>query len=301
MSAGTREVLSVEFRPAFYDSFFCLADRCRHTCCGGWEIDIDEVTLAKYRSKAGPLGEELRSALTRSPDGSWSIRFNERGFCPFLRSDGLCRLIAEEGEDFLCDICALHPRFYEDIGDHELFGVGLCCEATVSLLLDGPETLLFLDEEDRELTLAGLLSRLGLAVPEEALRFSPTVDENYYRTIFARYTPCEAIDGAWTRDLGALAACPAEDARAASVYITTISPTVGQRVFDYLLYRQLELSGEYGMDALLRYAREGTDFILLWAAVAGDLPERVRRWSAQMEYSTENVPALLGQICSPEG
>lgn len=30
--------------PATADAFHCIADACRHTCCKGWEIDIDPDT-----------------------------------------------------------------------------------------------------------------------------------------------------------------------------------------------------------------------------------------------------------------
>ena len=32
-------------QPDFYDRFRCRAAACRHSCCKGWEIDIDENTL----------------------------------------------------------------------------------------------------------------------------------------------------------------------------------------------------------------------------------------------------------------
>ena len=34
--------------PNYYKDFLCIADKCRHSCCIGWEIDIDEETLEFY-------------------------------------------------------------------------------------------------------------------------------------------------------------------------------------------------------------------------------------------------------------
>lgn len=284
----------MEIRPDFYDYFYCLAGECRHSCCReGWEIDVDDGTAALYAALDTPLGAELRSALTVSPDGSRSLRLTSEGVCPFFRPDGLCRVVAELGEDALCDICALHPRFFEDVGDHALAGVGLCCEAAAALLLEGKGSLTFLAGEDEPLTLSSLLSLLGQQAPEEALAFSPNVEKDYYQSIFRRYARCEAIDDGWTADLTALAADPEGAVQTAEVYIKSYDRTVFDRIFQYILYRQLELVEAHGLPALLRYARESTDFILLWAAVTGDLPECLRRWSAEMEYSTENVELLL--------
>ena len=42
--------------PSYYKDFTCIAGDCRHSCCIGWEIDIDDETLEKYRSIGGAFG-----------------------------------------------------------------------------------------------------------------------------------------------------------------------------------------------------------------------------------------------------
>ena len=37
------------FAPEYYKDFVCIADRCKHSCCVGWEIDVDKDTLEKYK------------------------------------------------------------------------------------------------------------------------------------------------------------------------------------------------------------------------------------------------------------
>ena len=32
------------FRPAYYETFVCMADRCPRTCCQEWKIYVDEKT-----------------------------------------------------------------------------------------------------------------------------------------------------------------------------------------------------------------------------------------------------------------
>jgi lysine-N-methylase len=32
--------------PKYYLDFACIADRCKHSCCIGWEIDVDADTMA---------------------------------------------------------------------------------------------------------------------------------------------------------------------------------------------------------------------------------------------------------------
>ena len=102
--------------PDFYDRFQCKADACQHTCCRGWDIDIDDVTADIYQHLDGPLGEAIRQHIAEGPEG-WHFCLTADGNCPFLRPDGLCRLIREGGDDILCDICALHPRFFQVVTD----------------------------------------------------------------------------------------------------------------------------------------------------------------------------------------
>ena len=52
-------------------------------------------------------------------------------------------------------------------------------------------------------------------------------------------------------------------------------------------------SGIGAAAAVARYAQDAAQFVFLTAAVSGDLPEALRRWSEQTEYSTENVDLLM--------
>ena len=53
------------FAPRYYNRFKCRADKCAHTCCAGWEIDVDGVTLSKYNSVGGEMGERIK----KKPNG----------------------------------------------------------------------------------------------------------------------------------------------------------------------------------------------------------------------------------------
>lgn len=67
-------------------------------------------------------------------------------------------------------------------------------------------------------------------------------------------------------------------------------------VYQYIFYRALEKEPFYGIDAVMTYARQSTDFIFIETAVFGDLPENIRRWSEQIEYDTDNPDILLSLI-----
>ena len=49
--------------PRFYPDFRCRADRCRHSCCRGWEIDVDEKSAELYRKVAVAAPEKPQDRI----------------------------------------------------------------------------------------------------------------------------------------------------------------------------------------------------------------------------------------------
>ena len=43
--------------PSYYKTFQCIADKCEHSCCIGWEIDIDEDSYDYYMGIEGALNK----------------------------------------------------------------------------------------------------------------------------------------------------------------------------------------------------------------------------------------------------
>ncbi len=125
------------FVPNYYNKFKCIADKCTHSCCIGWEIDIDSETLDYYKTIKGTIGLRLRDAIDM--DGEPHFRLSDGDRCPFLNETGLCDIICELGEEALCDICADHPRFRNYLTDGVEMGLGLCCEAAAELVLKQEE------------------------------------------------------------------------------------------------------------------------------------------------------------------
>lgn len=287
--------------PSFYSQFTCKAGDCVHSCCvQDWEIDIDDDTAALYQSMDGPLGEEIRKAMRKNDETYyWDMK---DGKCPFLNTQGLCRIVLEKGEGALCDICAMHPRFFVYAGDFELAGTGLCCEKTVELLLeeDGP-LVLVTEYPEEKATLASLLHALGYTVDERSLIFIPSISAVYYEKLLSYYEKTEPINAAWTASLLHLKNHVKDAVDHVLLKLWDIPVSWLHRVYQYILYRGLEKAETYGLPAVMAYARESVDFILLSTTFYGDFPEQVRLWSEQIEYDTENVDRLMSQseeLCS---
>ncbi|MBR6676607.1 MAG: flagellin lysine-N-methylase [Clostridia bacterium] len=121
------------FAPRYYNVFKCIADRCTHSCCIGWEIDVDPMALEKYDSLCHGYGDVIRESIERGDCPHFRLTDDDR--CPHLDSRGLCRIITELGEDFLCDICREHPRFYNFTKEGAEVGLGLSCEEAARIIL----------------------------------------------------------------------------------------------------------------------------------------------------------------------
>ena len=126
------------YAPNYYRDFKCIAADCRHSCCVGWEIDVDAQSLLRYEAVAGELGDRLVACIDREADPPCFILTPDER-CPFLNENGLCDLITELGEESLCHICADHPRFRNILPDRVEVGLGLCCDAAADLILSQTE------------------------------------------------------------------------------------------------------------------------------------------------------------------
>lgn len=121
------------FAPAYYKEFCCIADRCRHSCCIGWEIDVDADTLAHYDALGGEYAQTVRRSIDRTDVPHFVLAAHDR--CPHLDEHGLCRIITAYGEQSLCEICREHPRFYHDTPHGKEVGLGLSCEEACRIVL----------------------------------------------------------------------------------------------------------------------------------------------------------------------
>lgn len=263
-----------------------------------WYTDDYETAyrdIMKYLVMTGEPGETIRASMTGTKGNRRFIM--KDGRCPLLQEDGLCRIIMETGEENLCDICAMHPRFFVENGNFELAGVGLACEESVALLLSNSTPLLFMEDSASSLfDFPTLLSAMGCSLPEEALSYTPTINETYCRTILYALSQTEPVDEAWTKRLSALSGSFTSILKKAYAYLSEAPLPELTAVYQYIFYRALEKEPFCGIDAVMTYARQSTDFIFMETAVFGDLPENIRRWSEQIEYDTDNPDILLSLI-----
>ena len=125
------------FAPKYYNDFKCIAEKCAHSCCIGWEIDIDRRTLKKYLMLKDSYGKRIAESIEGDENPHFRLTDGER--CTHLDGNGLCRIINELGEGYLCDICREHPRFYNVTANGREVGLGLACEEACRIILSSDE------------------------------------------------------------------------------------------------------------------------------------------------------------------
>ena len=288
--------------PLYYKKFSCIADRCRHSCCIGWEIGVDDNTMKKYRSL--PDGERAEILSHIGDDGCMVLADGER--CPFLCESGLCRLISTYGDSHISHICREHPRFYHRVGDRVECGIGVSCEEACRIILSSDfgeffaaerEGVDIADETDfdsishREKIYSILHSDVDYAEKLEKIKALYSINDS----IFWSDSLACALDELEYLDEGhrsLIRLKRAEMRPGFEIYF--------ERFFAYLTFRHLSVAEHYddlrarlGFCLLLLSILEGaTDSVKDFA----DLCEIARIISEEIEYSEDNTASLIFEI-----
>ena len=286
-------------KPDFYDEFRCIAHQCRHSCCLGWEIDIDGESLARFMAAEGEFGEFMRSNIALEPSPHFVLTEDER--CPFLREDGLCRMILTLGEDALCHICREHPRFYNELPGRLEAGLGLCCEEALRLLYEGKEHLRLIAEGEDEAEEDGptqLRDEIFAILRDDSLCMTERMEKALAvfgmepvcfeaETLRSLYLGLERLDEEWTRRLTGLVPVELEPSLSRLPYA---------RLAEYFVYRHFATApDEYEAALRLQFAFLSTKLVCALDRLSGDM-DSARLYSSEIEYSDENVDKILDWI-----
>lgn len=307
--------------PDYYPQFHCIADRCRHNCCIGWEIDVNEETLASYRAIGGEMGERLKKEIDCTGETP-HFRLGAEERCPFLNGKNLCDLILYGGEGMLCQICTDHPRYRSFFSDRTELGVGLCCEEAARIILGKkePVTLLSSGEgsvTEEEAALLTLREKLFAAAQDRTQPINARMERILalcgaalpdlpVSEWAAFYLSLERMDEAWTTRLTALrknaSALPLDEFAA---YMEG-RETEYEQLLVYFLYRHVPTAlddGDVGgkaafavLSVRLLFALGALHFSQQGSFTLDDQIELCRLYSAEVEYSDDNLNALFDAL-----
>ena len=119
-----------------YDKFKCIADKCRFTCCGGWDIGIDTDTYNKWKKDNDTSGHILDNVKIKKCQGKTEYFINKEtsDACAFLDKQGLCQIVKDHGEEYLSLTCHMFPRIENIFEDKKELSLSCACPQVVELI-----------------------------------------------------------------------------------------------------------------------------------------------------------------------
>ena len=304
----------MEFYPAYYKEFSCIAGNCPDSCCKEWEVCLDPDSAAYYRNLQGDLGHRLRQVMRQEDDQVYMTI--ENGRCPMWRQDGLCQIQAQLGHDALCQTCREFPRLRHEYDGFTERDLELSCPEAAHLIFFGDETMdenrpvcddeilqILTDTRKQALALVrdrtySLPQRLTILLlythrvqaqidggdpaifdPEKDLRTAKNLAQTGdIAPMIAFYEALEMLTTRWQTRLQSFAPVPVFD------------PLL-QRFISYGI-RRYWLQAVSDWDLLCRVKFLITGCILI-ASLGGDTVQTAQLWSKEIENDADNVDALL--------
>ena len=314
-------------KPSYFDEFRCIASACPDSCCKEWDVQVDDIAAARYRSLTGPLGDRLRQVM-KEEDGETVMTIID-GRCPMWRQDGLCRIQAELGHEALCHTCREFPRLTHDYGDFVERGLELSCPEAARIIFANPDAPWVeqrlpdgeagdYDPADMELLLRTREEMLSILADT---RYS--VQESLALALLYGYQAQSALDGGesdWDEKRVLAFACglakPCDGSEMTQFYKELEILTPAWR--DRLAHPAGAGQWEEGLRTLARYGVQRywlqaiSDFdlvgrvkmiiasCLLVRHLGGDLVQTAQLYAKEIENNADNVDAILeGAYSSP--
>ena len=291
------------FAPTYYKTFKCIAEKCEHSCCIGWEIDIDENTLQKYQKLEHDYGTVIRQSICMQEVPHFQLCEGDR--CPHLDEHGLCKIILGVGEDYLSHICREHPRFYNFTSVAEV-GLGMSCPEAARLILSSPDfaTMEEVGEVDSvpdDVFFDGLAERSALY---------DILQKNDYTTALAHIYDTYSIDvgedAQWLEILDSLEYLNADHKELFLHYSSTLRKTDAEtdeylkRFLSYLIYRHcteaIDIEDFCARLSFCLFCERLFASLVSWSEAdsLSKVATLASILSEEIEYSDDNTGALMG-------
>jgi lysine-N-methylase len=213
----------------------------------------------------------------------------------------------ELGEDYLCEICREHPRFYHDTPYGKEVGIGMSCEEACRLILSSDDYAAFeeieeLDWDDEEWMFDGTVyrSRIYEILADQTRPYAQRL-----QSISHTYgvTPDVLSDEKWRELFASLEYLNEEHRELFATYTSVFTPAekwemILERALAYFVFRHC--SGAWDMEEF----RAGLGFALVCERLLASMVcaqegitldgvlELARILSEELEYSEENTEAI---------
>ncbi|HBI6974800.1 MAG: flagellin lysine-N-methylase [Clostridium perfringens] len=124
------------FKISGYNDFKCTANKCKFTCCEGWDINIDKDTYERWEKDEKDSKYLLKGVKIKDCNGKKGYFINKETFekCPFLDCEGLCNIVKSHGEGYLSKTCHSFPRIKNDFEIKSEFSLSCACPEVIEIL-----------------------------------------------------------------------------------------------------------------------------------------------------------------------
>lgn len=119
-----------------YNDFKCTANKCKFTCCEGWDINIDKDTYERWEKDEKDSTYLLNGVKTKECNGKEEYFIKKETFekCSFLDGEGLCNIVKSHGEGYLSKTCHSFPRMNNNFGHKRELSLSCACPEVVEIL-----------------------------------------------------------------------------------------------------------------------------------------------------------------------
>ena len=294
------------YAPKYYNDFKCIASACKHSCCIGWEIDVDSQSLKKYCESEAAYAKRIRESIDH--DGATHFKLSENERCPHLDDSGLCNIITELSEEYLCDICREHPRFYSNTKRGIFAGLGMACEEAARIILssDNYDSFIEISEIEGEVSCdfdaPALCDKIYAILKNKEIPY-----ERRLHAIYEKFgvSPEIISDSEWQEELLSLEYLNENDSKCIFSTYTSETDTPPEsedkisRALAYFIYRHTSsaVSAEDFRASLgLALFLERLLATVVKADFTREVEELGRIVSEEIEYSEENTDAIKNKF-----
>ena len=124
---------TIEKRMIGYNNFKCIADKCKFTCCSGWDINIDINTYEKWNKEKNKC-KDMLNKLKFIDNDYIIVNKKTSDTCPFLDNKGLCDIVKSNGDEYLSLTCQRFPRIENTFEGIKELTLSCSCPEVVDII-----------------------------------------------------------------------------------------------------------------------------------------------------------------------
>jgi len=146
----------IVLQPTYMKEFRCIGGACEDSCCVGWRVDLDKETYLTYKKiqdeELKPIFDKMvnRKHNEKSDASYGKIKMDNKGRCPFLDENNLCKIHGKLGAEYLSDTCTYYPRIVNRVDGKLERSATMSCPEVARLALLNAEGIVFEQYEEDE-------------------------------------------------------------------------------------------------------------------------------------------------------